>query len=51
MVANEKHHRKMTSQLEKEEGIFVWADNLMVYISEYYNKLFGDPIPDFFDME
>jgi hypothetical protein len=45
LIANGKHRKKKIYQLEQEEGIIVGDDNLRVYISEYYKKLFGDPVP------
>jgi hypothetical protein len=32
-------------QLEQDEGTIVGDENLKVYITEYYKKLFGDPDP------
>jgi hypothetical protein len=37
--------KKKIYQLEQEEGTIVGDDNLRVYISEYYKKLFGNPEP------
>jgi hypothetical protein len=45
LIANGKHRKKKIFQLEQEEGIIVGDDNLRVYISEYYKKLFGSPEP------
>jgi hypothetical protein len=45
LIANGKHRKKKIYQLEQEEGTIVGDDNLRVYISEYYKKLFGNPEP------
>ena len=45
MIANGKHRKKKIFQLEQEEGTIVGDDNLKVYITEYYKKLFGNPDP------
>jgi hypothetical protein len=37
-------------QLEQEEGTIVGDDNLEVYITEYYKKLFGPPEDNYFEM-
>jgi len=37
-------------QLEQDEGTIVGEDNLDVYITEYYKKLFGAPAPSNFSM-
>jgi hypothetical protein len=44
LIANGKHRRKKKFQLEQEEGIIVGDENLQSYISEYYKKLFGEPV-------
>ena len=43
LIANGKHRRIMIFQLEQEEGTIVGHENLKVYISEFYKKLFGAP--------
>jgi hypothetical protein len=43
LIANGKHRKKNLFQLEQDEGTIVGDDNLNVYITEYYKKLFGDP--------
>jgi mannosylglycoprotein endo-beta-mannosidase len=43
LIANGKHRKKKIFQLEQEEGTIVGDDNLKVYITEYYKKLFGPP--------
>jgi hypothetical protein len=37
-------------QLEQEEGTIVGDDNLKVYITEYYKKIFGPPEDNSFEM-
>jgi hypothetical protein len=44
LVANGKKRKKKIYQLEQEEGTITGDENLKVYISEFYKKLFGDPI-------
>jgi hypothetical protein len=43
LIANGKHRKKKIFQLEQEEGTIVGDDNLKVFITEYYKKLFGAP--------
>jgi exonuclease III len=43
LIANGKHRKKKIFQLEQQEGTIVGDDNLKVYISEFYKKLFGPP--------
>lgn len=50
MIANGKHRKKKMFQLEQDEGTIVGEDNLEVYITEYYKKLFGAPTPSNFSM-
>ena len=45
LIANGKHRKKKIFQLEQEEGTIVGDDNLKVYITNYYKKLFGAPDP------
>jgi mannosylglycoprotein endo-beta-mannosidase len=49
-IANGKHRKKRIFQLEQEEGTIVGEQNLRVYISEYYKKLFGQPENNDFSM-
>ena len=42
MVSTEKIKK---IQLEQQEGTIVGEDNLKVYITEFYKKLFGAPAP------
>jgi hypothetical protein len=50
LIANGKHRKKKIFQLEQEEGTIVGDDNLIVYITEYYKKLFGPPEDNYFEM-
>jgi hypothetical protein len=43
LIANGKHRNKRIYQLEQDEGTIVGEENLKVYITEYYKKLFGAP--------
>jgi hypothetical protein len=45
LIANGKHRKKKIFQLEQDEGTIVGEDNLKLYITEYYKKLFGEPTP------
>jgi hypothetical protein len=45
LIANGKNRKKKIFQLEQEEGTIVGEDNLRVYITEFYKKLFGEPVP------
>jgi exonuclease III len=42
LIANGKHRKKRIFQLEQEEGTIVGNENLKVYITEFYKKLFGN---------
>jgi mannosylglycoprotein endo-beta-mannosidase len=46
LIANGKHRKKKIFQLEQQEGTIVGEDNLKVYITEFYKKLFGEPVPN-----
>jgi hypothetical protein len=46
LIAKGKHRKKKIYQLEQEEGTIVGEENLKVYITEYYKKLFGEPNPN-----
>jgi hypothetical protein len=50
LVANAKHRKKLIFQLEQDEGIIVGEDNLKDFITDYYKKLFGAPLPNDFTM-
>jgi hypothetical protein len=50
LIANGKHRRKKIFQLEQEEGTIVGDENLKVYITEYYKKLFGAPVHNNFSL-
>jgi mannosylglycoprotein endo-beta-mannosidase len=43
LIANGKHRKKKKIQLEQQEGTIVGEDNLKLYITEFYKKLFGPP--------
>jgi hypothetical protein len=43
LIANGKHRRKKIFQLEQDEGTIIGEENLKVYITEFYKKLFGAP--------
>jgi hypothetical protein len=43
LIANGKHRKKKIFQLEQDEGTIVGEENLKVYITEFYKKLFGAP--------
>jgi len=43
MIANGKHRKKKIIQLEQDDGTIVGHENLKLYISNYYKKLFGAP--------
>jgi hypothetical protein len=45
LITNGKYRKKKIYQLEQDEGTIVGDDNLRIYISEYYKKLFGNPEP------
>ena len=50
LIANGKHRKKKIFQLEQDEGTIVGQDNLKVFISEYYKKLFGASAPSSFSL-
>jgi hypothetical protein len=43
LIANGKDKRKKIFQLEQDEGTIVGEENLKLYITEFYKKLFGVP--------
>ena len=51
LIANGKHRKKIIFQLEQDEGTIVGENNLKVFISEYYKRLFGAPDPCHFSLE
>jgi mannosylglycoprotein endo-beta-mannosidase len=51
LIANGKHRKKKIFQLEQDEGTIVGEENLKVYITEYYKKLFGAPAPSDFSLD
>ncbi|XP_024310192.1 uncharacterized protein LOC112268600 [Brachypodium distachyon] len=50
LVANGKHRKKKIFQLEQDEGIIVGQDNLRVFITDYYKKLFGTLVSNSFSL-
>jgi hypothetical protein len=50
LIANGKHRKKNFFQLEQDEGTIVGQENLKVFITEYYKKLFGAPAKSNFSM-
>jgi hypothetical protein len=50
LIANGKHRKKKIYQLEQDEGTIVGEENLKVFITEYYKKLFGEPTKNNFHM-
>jgi hypothetical protein len=50
LIANGKHRKKKIFQLEQEEATIVGNDNIKVYITKYYKKLFGEPQNNSFSM-
>jgi hypothetical protein len=51
LIANGKHRRKKIFQLEQDEGTIIGQENNKDYISNFYKKLFGPPIPSPFQMD
>ena len=51
MIAHGKHRKKRIFQLEQDDGIIVGQQNLKVYITEFYKKLFGAPEENFFSLD
>ena len=43
--------KKEMFQLEKDEGTIVGHENLELYITEYYKKLFGAPVDNCVSMD
>jgi hypothetical protein len=41
LMANGKYRKKRIFQLEQDEGTIIGEENLKIYISDYYKKLFG----------
>jgi hypothetical protein len=50
LIANGKHRKKKFFQLEQDDGTIVGEENLKVYISEYYKRLFGEPVASSFSL-
>ena len=36
--------------MEQEEGTIIGQENLKIYITEYYKRFFGAPVPNHFSM-
>jgi hypothetical protein len=51
LIANGRHRRKKIFQLEQDKGAIVGQDNIKDYISNFYKKLFGPPIPSSFKLD
>ena len=51
MIANGNHRKKRIFQLEQDEGTIVGQDNLKVYTTNYYKKLFGPPEENFVSLD
>ena len=51
MIANGKHRKKKTFQLEQDEGTIVGQENLKLYITNYYKQLFGAPDDSFVSLD
>jgi hypothetical protein len=45
LIENGKHRKKNFFKLEQQEETTVGADNLKVYITEFYKNIFGPPDP------
>jgi hypothetical protein len=43
LIANGKHRKKKKIQLEQQVGTIVGQENLKIYITEFYKRLFGPP--------
>jgi hypothetical protein len=50
LIANGKHRKKRIYQLEQDEKTILGEENLKVFITEYYKKLFGAPTKNNFSM-
>lgn len=51
LIANEKHRKKKIVQLEQDEGTIIGRENLKLYISNFYKKLFGPLIENFVSLD
>ena len=51
LIANGKHRKKKIVQLEQDEGTIVGHENLKLYITNYYKRLFGAPEHSFVSMD
>jgi activator of 2-hydroxyglutaryl-CoA dehydratase len=46
LIANGKHRKNKIFQLEQQKGTIAGEDNPKVYITKFYKKLFGAPVPN-----
>ena len=51
LIANGKHRKKKIFQLEQDEGTIVGQNNLKIFLTEYYKRLFGKPAPNNFSLD
>lgn len=51
LIANGKHRKKRIIQLEQDEGTIVGHENLKLYITNYYKRLFGATTHSFVSMD
>ena len=51
MIANGKHRNKRIFQLEQDEGTILGQENLKLYITNYYEQLFGPPKDNFVSLD
>lgn len=47
MIVNGKYRKRKIIQLEQDEGTIVGHENVKLYISNFYKKLFGAPVVNF----
>jgi hypothetical protein len=50
LTANGKHRNKKNISIRERRRDYSWGRNLKVYITEYYKKLFGDPVANSFSL-
>ena len=50
LIANGKHRKKKIFQLEQDEGTIVGDENLKLFITNYYKRLFGEPEENTFSL-
>jgi len=51
LLANGRHRKTKIYQLEQDEGTIIGDDNLKDYITNYYKKLFGEPMHNYFSLQ